>query len=340
MIASLSLVPFGAAVAAIEDGAVENGGPHRASPLVDAVTTKRRKKTLQNSFLPFLLFMLGLYGCPTSVAGTQYSHNRQMLSFQSRSRETQTKITAEEPTTYLQWQEEDEDDSDETVWKSQQQQQQQQEALQTLQKTKRRLFWAGRMEDQSYQPGATTTTTKRKSSTVHPSSPHPLRMKEWKMKFSWKEQRRQRATTMEFEFDANGYVRCLHPNTVHKNKQKDDTSSRQPAGRQKKQQHKEGDELDGTNFIVGTWKVAPSGMTWNMSWDGRSYSFYADLQVNPFGEYPKMFRGLVIRDRSSLRSRGVLPRRFLRPIVATFSGRGVGIDTADLTYKGRGPPKQ
>ena len=314
-----SLVPTGAAAVALEkDGAVVGGGAVLG-------TTKRRTRTVNQHGFPFRFFLLvlGLSCCTTTVDGKQH---RQVVSFQSRPQETQT-TTAEEPTTYLQWQEDEEDESDEPIRKNHHHQQQE-DTLPTSQKTQRRLFWTGRMEDQSYQPG------KRESVTSSGSSPHPLRMKEWNVAFSWKEQRRQRATTMKFEFDANGYVRCWHPNT----KQDGTTSSDQSStGRRTNQQQQHKDEADQTNnFIVGTWKLAPSGMTWKMTWDGRSYSFYADLQVNPFGQYPKMFRGLVIRDRTH--KAGV--RRLLRPIVATFSGRGVGIDTADLTYKRRGPPKQ
>lgn len=69
-----------------------------------------------------------------------------------------------------------------------------------------------------------------------------------------------------------------------------------------------------------------------MKFDERTtYNFYADLHLNPFGKHPKMFRGLVIRDRSL----PFLPKRLLRPVVATFTGKGTGKDTADFSYKGR-----
>ena len=174
-------------------------------------------------------------------------------------------------------------------------------------------------------------------------------MKEWNFTFAWKERRRERDSKLSFEFDESGYVRCLHPDS--KSHQQNDTAT----SHTQQQQHTSGilakvkeslmikrgdndkDDDDKNTYIVGTWKLAPSGVVWKMAWDGTTYSFYADLQVSPFGDYPKMFRGLVIRDRST---GSVLPKRFFRPIVATFSGMGVGKDTADFSYKDRGPPKQ
>lgn len=154
--------------------------------------------------------------------------------------------------------------------------------------------------------------------------PHSLRMRTWKLNLAWKEGKRNRDSTLVMEFDENGYVRCQHPNRSNHRKENDKDIF---------DDHVDND--NGPTYVVGTWKLAPSGVVWEIVWDGTVYSFFADLQVNPFGDYPKMFRGLVIRDRSSF-----LPKRFLRPVVASFSGRGFGKDTADFSYRDRGPPKQ
>lgn len=59
--------------------------------------------------------------------------------------------------------------------------------------------------------------------------------------------------------------------------------------------------------------------------------YHADLHLNKFGERPRMFRGIVTRDRHS----AFLPPGFLRPVVGTFSAEGIGHDTADTRYRDR-----
>jgi len=215
------------------------------------------------------------------------------------------------------------------------------DAIQSKSKSnRRRFFWSGSMEDESYDPQRCARKRKSETPTV---PPHLLRMQEWNFTFAWKEQCNERDAHLNFEFDPNGYVRCLHPNRSCRQKNQQSTAASSNSdkensyrGRHRRQNyqfnHSESD--DDTQYIVGTWKLSPSGVVWSMSWDGHMYSFFADLQLAPFGPNPKMYRGLVIRDRS------ILPKRFMRPIVATFTGMGVGTDTTDFSYKGRGPPKQ
>ncbi|KAL7530434.1 hypothetical protein ACHAWF_003372 [Thalassiosira exigua] len=59
--------------------------------------------------------------------------------------------------------------------------------------------------------------------------------------------------------------------------------------------------------------------------------YRCDVHLNKFGERPRMFRGVVTRDRHS----SFLPPSFLRPVVGTFSAVGIGRDTADVSYRER-----
>ncbi|CAB9516793.1 expressed unknown protein [Seminavis robusta] len=215
-----------------------------------------------------------------------------------------------------------------------------------INKPPRRILWMGRMDDRSYDPSYYSS---RQAKAKLPQASHPLRMEQWNLTLAWKEERRQRDKILTFEFNENGYVRSRHPNRAK------NTYQQPPKKRQYTQQYYKKklwkllperiqkrsaalgilapppEETTLPYFVAGTWKLAPSGVTWNMRWDGKTYHFFADLHANPFGRHPKMFRGIVMRDRRSF------PLRLLfRPIVATFSGRGVGADTADFTYKSRG----
>jgi hypothetical protein len=60
--------------------------------------------------------------------------------------------------------------------------------------------------------------------------------------------------------------------------------------------------------------------------------FTADLHLNPFGERPKLTRGVILRDEP-IRLGGMFA---VRRVVGTFSGQGHGKDTVDLSYKNRG----
>lgn len=194
-------------------------------------------------------------------------------------------------------------------------------------KSKRKLVWFGRVEDGSYDPSY------RRRRLVVKDPPHKLRMEQWNITFSWRERRRERESLLKFEFHPNGFVRCRHPKKVAK---KTATSATPPSVTLKDRlltliplRNK---SVSDEEFVLGSWKLAPSGVTWKMNLDESTYHFHADLHLNPFGKYPKMFRGMVIRDR---RHGGLLPRRFLRPLVATFWGAGAGKDTADFSYTNR-----
>jgi hypothetical protein len=58
--------------------------------------------------------------------------------------------------------------------------------------------------------------------------------------------------------------------------------------------------------------------------------YHADIHLNKFGKQPRMFRGVVTRDRCSDK-----PHLF-RPVLATFSAQGIGKDTVNVSYENRG----
>ncbi|KAL7533304.1 hypothetical protein ACHAXR_005162, partial [Thalassiosira sp. AJA248-18] len=98
---------------------------------------------------------------------------------------------------------------------------------------------------------------------------------------------------------------------------------------------------------VGKWRVAHSGVAFDIPVQinvkrkrGGSNNnisrmtvlhYHADIHLNKFGERPRMFRGVITRDRHS----SFLPPNFLRPVIGTFSAEGIGHDTADTSYKER-----
>jgi hypothetical protein len=163
----------------------------------------------------------------------------------------------------------------------------------------------------------------RKKSEPEPQ-PHPLRTDVWKLKVQWRQQHFSRQNKkhaakkeMLLEFADNGYVRLCTP-TPH-----DDSDTAHV------DEDTEKSRATTATTPIGTWKLDPSGLSWHLPLhDGTEHYFFADIHINPFGEYPKMTRGIVIRERRQQKS-------WFRPIVATFVGTGVGADTADFSYKHR-----
>ncbi|CAN0139096.1 unnamed protein product, partial [Phaeothamnion confervicola] len=85
--------------------------------------------------------------------------------------------------------------------------------------------------------------------------------------------------------------------------------------------------------LPGNWWFGIGGLHWEVVRDGVLHHHKAELHWNVFGSEPRMLRGTVLRDR---RRGGPLPPWLFRPVVATFTGRGVGEDTADTSYQHRG----
>jgi hypothetical protein len=79
-----------------------------------------------------------------------------------------------------------------------------------------------------------------------------------------------------------------------------------------------------TTRIVGQWRMIPSGIWWSIPTFGHCT---AEVHLHPFGPHPKMLRGVVVSDDTSIR---------FRPVVATFDAVGVGPDLKDFAHAHRG----
>ena len=130
------------------------------------------------------------------------------------------------------------------------------------------------------------------------------------------------------QFARNGYVKILVDD--HDTDGKDITLKKRPR--------------------VGKWRIGHSGVAFDIPVQlsprrkkGRKSSseqqprlttlhYHADIHLNKFGERPRMFRGVITRDRYAS---SFLPPNFLRPVVGTFSAEGIGHDTSDTSYRER-----
>lgn len=151
------------------------------------------------------------------------------------------------------------------------------------------------------------------------------------------------------QFARNGYVKILDDNKSHSSHS---SSRHHPtitgAGKRKNKP------------MVGKWRIGHSGIAFDVpvqvnvrrkkkggggsdddnndnDKDNKMLSrmtvlhYHADIHLNKFGERPRMFRGVITRDRHG----SFLPPNFLRPVIGTFSAEGIGHDTADTSYKER-----
>lgn len=91
--------------------------------------------------------------------------------------------------------------------------------------------------------------------------------------------------------------------------------------------------------VTGEWWFDQGGISWDMDITDvdnnakkTTYHYHADIHMNKFGERPRMYKGVVTRDRYK---NSFLPPSLFRPVIATFSAQGVGKDTRDTTYKNR-----
>jgi len=100
---------------------------------------------------------------------------------------------------------------------------------------------------------------------------------------------------------------------------------------------------------IGKWKMDTSGVSWSIpvrSSDSSSKKiakttilhYHADIHLSKFQEQPRMFRGVVTRNRfHGIKIPGITIRKDLfRPVIATFTADGIGKDTIDTSYKRRG----
>lgn len=98
---------------------------------------------------------------------------------------------------------------------------------------------------------------------------------------------------------------------------------------------------------VGKWNICTNGISWTVPISVGSdpnhqtcLHYHADIHLSKFQDRPRMFRGVVTRDRyvgAKIPFTNIsIGKSCLRPVIATFVGSGVGADTADMSYKKRG----
>lgn len=212
----------------------------------------------------------------------------------------------------------------------------------------RRLLWYGRFDDSmDWMPSEEAESVETSPllealglasapSKAPTQTPHPLRTNLWSLDILWMRPRERRQPSvfqrkLELDFNATTGL-CL---------------ARTMGG------PRSGDHRDVVG--VGTWKIFPWGI-WFTLQDVNGmfeYTFTGQLHLNPFGDHAKFLQGSILRyeelsssgdatqplyvedplqDSGFCRKR---PRKWWRPVVGSFSGRGVGRDTADFSYQQR-----
>ena len=191
---------------------------------------------------------------------------------------------------------------------------------------------------------------KTKSSTNHKIDEHPLRTDEWELKFNKDpilqiirhvdksilrqniNQKSKQPTIIRFH--RNGYCKLLR--NPYCPEQETLSSSIE----------KSSSTLANVFPHIGSWHISHGTVYWTIPiWvtipcdeHGEDENIYklttlhysAELHVNKFGKRPKMFKGIVTRDRFDVKS-----KLNYRLVMTSFKGVGVGVDTLDLFYKDR-----
>ena len=202
----------------------------------------------------------------------------------------------------------------------------------------------------------------RKESELFPSLPR---------KFSRKGKNRDDKTrTIEqiFKFSDNGYVILVEdPNDgngserdaqIENEKEKRSIFNCNPRFLFKNYNGSRSEEIKRGNFErkknrrvtkVGTWKMNTNGVSFSipvrvqMLEDSFSpklqtksnivhLHYHADVHLSKFQDQPRMFRGVITRDRLH----GLLRKDLFRPVVGQFCAKGIGMDSLDTSYKSRG----
>lgn len=184
---------------------------------------------------------------------------------------------------------------------------------------KRQWFWSGRLDD------ADDASKKMKKKSI--IEEHPLRTDTYDLHVTWfpvvgrqsllpnksnNHKSLRQSKKLRVEFHRNGHCRMSY------------ASNKAVVG-------------------IGTWNVKPWGVWFSIPCDGYEYTFTAGLHLNPFGKQPKFMQGSIVRKSPSAFDNEQDPtfvkkpkKQWFRPVVGTFSGVGVGIDTMDLSYADRG----
>jgi hypothetical protein len=183
----------------------------------------------------------------------------------------------------------------------------------SITQNKRRLFCSGRVEN-GLDDGNKEKENKKKS-----IEEHPLRTDLFNLHVTWlgifpnkNKERLRQSKTMQVEFHRNGYCRLC-------------TSNNKVIG-------------------IGNWNLKPWGMWFSIPCDDCDYTFTVGLHLNPFGKQPKLMQGTIVKSTSKKEYYDEQDHLFVkkpdnkwfRPVVGTFSGVGIGIDTMDLSYADRG----
>lgn len=133
--------------------------------------------------------------------------------------------------------------------------------------------------------------------------------------------KRGRQMDQYFKFAKNGYVLMVESDVTNENEH---VRSHQQITR------------------VGKWNLGPHGISWTISVGSlrTCLHYHADIHLSKFQERPRMFRGVVTRDRyvgAKIPFTNISVHKYwFRPVIATFVGLGIGTDTADVSYKKRG----
>ena len=151
--------------------------------------------------------------------------------------------------------------------------------------------------------------------------------------------------TFQLEFDPNGYVRFLPPPFCSQN-----TCIHDVVGRynNNKRNFEWKDDTTDTESCIGTWKLQPNGLVVQLPLPilnkGQGHPeqqpqqhliMEMDFHMNPFGVQPKFTRGLIFLPADNHLGNLWMKLLRIRPIVGTFTGKGIGIDTVDLSYQQR-----
>merc|ERR1712146_212232 len=71
----------------------------------------------------------------------------------------------------------------------------------------------------------------------------------------------------------------------------------------------------------GTWVLTNSQLViWEIEKDNTIFRYTATIHYNTFGESPRMYGGMIIRDRYP---NSFLPSWLFRPVLGTFFGEGI-----------------
>ena len=207
----------------------------------------------------------------------------------------------------------------------------------------------------------------RKESELFPSLPRNL--------FRKNKSRDENSQTIEqiFKFSDNGYVILVEDPTdgsyecdvqVENEKEKRSIFTCNPRYLLKKFNGNTNEEIKAKKIKEKKSKRVTKVGRWTMNTNGISFSipvrvkmlensftpkfqtnshtvhlhYHADVHLSKFQDQPRMFRGVITRDRlHGLRVKGKEIRKDLfRPVVGQFCAKGIGMDSLDTSYKSRG----